>query len=258
MIKKLDKIFKLLILWIYSENKWSSLDNLIRKNALSDRETILFLKQNPRTGIIRFGNSELGIIIGNSPKTQSYNQNLKNRLIKICNDYDFFNYKRYLIGFPLDTKNRGVPSWYPGRGAKWVMRFLIKKRQKYASSHCFRISEVVDDDMNGYIGLIKSLFLNREIVYVGPLEGKNFDIPKFIAPKKILKIPEKNAFEKVEIIITQIKNICKNYKNPLVVVVGGITACAISYELNISNITCYDFGQYERLYKKYIKSKRNI
>ena len=30
--------------------------------------------------------------------------------------------------------------------------------------------------------------------------------------------------------------------------VGGTTASAISYELNLSNITCYDFGQYYRLY----------
>mgnify|MGYP001468817735 CR=1 FL=1 len=36
---------------------------------------------------------------------------------------------------------------------------------------------------------------------------------------------------------------------------GGITASVISYELNMSNITCYDFGQYERLHKKYLQTK---
>ena len=251
-------MIRLLILWASSENKFFNSKKLIKDNALSDRETILHLKNNPRTGIIRFGNSELGLIVGNSAKTQEYNHKLKNILVDICFNYNSINNKKYLITLPLDTsKRKGVPSWYPGRAAKWAMKFLVKKNQKYGT-HCFRITEVIDDDMDSYIGLIKNLFLNRDIVYVGPLDGKNPDIPKFITPKEVLKIPEKNAFEQTENIITQIKNICKNYKDPLVGVVGGITACAISYELNMSNITCYDFGQYERLYKKYINSNRYI
>ena len=112
-----------------------------------------------------------------------------------------------------------------------------------------------DDDMEGYIRLIKSLFDRQEIIYVGPLEGKNSKIPDFIIPSEILRIPENNAFEKYDSIVRQIKKLCLNYKNPLVVIVGGTTASAISYELNMSDITCYDFGQYDRIYKKYLEIK---
>lgn len=258
MISKIKKVKNLLYLWIYSENKWSSLDDLIRENALSDRESILFLKQNPRTGIIRFGNSELGLIIGNSPKTQVYDENLKNKLVKICSNYNSLTAKKYLIALPLDNEKRlGVPSWYPGKGAKWAMRFLVKKKQKYPTPFCFRINDVVDEDITTYISLLKSLFLERDIIYIGPLTGKNPDVPDFIYPKETIKIPEKNAFEKTEDIINQTKNLCKKYNNPLVVIVGGITACVISYELNMSNITSYDFGQFNRLYKKYLQKKNN-
>lgn len=257
MISKIKKVIKLFSLWIYSENKWSSLSELIRENAFSDRETINILKQNPKTGIIRYGNSELGLIIGNSTKTQVYDQKLKNKLIEICRNYNFLTDKKYLISLPLDNEKRlGVPSWYPGRGAKWAMRFLVKKNQKY-STHCFRIHEVVDDDMDGFVILLKSLFFDRDIIYIGPLAGKNPDVPDFIHPKETIKIPEKNAFEKTEQIINQTKNICNKYNDPLVVIVGGITACVVSYELNMSNITCYDFGQFDRLYKKYLQKKNN-
>ena len=60
---------------------------------------------------------------------------------------------------------------------------------------------------------------------------------------------------KFDEIISQIRLLSKNYKNPLVVVVGGTTAAALSYELNMTNITCYDFGQFNRFYKQSIKNK---
>ena len=75
---------------------------------------------------------------------------------------------------------------------------------------------------------------------------------------EFLQIPEKNAFEKFQQILKEIKELCEKYNNPLVVIVGGTTASAISYELNISNITCYDFGQYFRLYKKFLNSENRL
>ncbi len=262
MIKKLDKIFKLLILWIFSENKWTNPYNLLDKNIFTDRETLLHLKKNPNVGIIRYGNSELGLIVGNSPRTQKYNKKLRNILIHICRNYNSNTMKKYILTLPLESLVAGhnnairrIPNWYPGLASRWAMRFLAKKSQMYGSPFCFRILNVDDNDMEHYLRLIKSLFIKRKIIYVGPMQGKNPDIPEFITPLEILKIPEKNAFEKFDIIIKQIKKLCANYVNPLVIIVGGTTACAISYELNMSNITCYDFGQYNRLYKKYLQNK---
>ena len=232
------KLFNLIILLLLSKNKLIKPYQIINKNFLTDRQTILHLKNNPKVGIIRNGNSELGLIVGNSPRTQKYNKELKNKLIKICRSYTSFQMKKYLLALPLDSLvkdhdsyfKRNIPKWYPGTASRWAMRFLVKSNQIYASPFCFRIFNVIDDDIDGYIKLIKSLFIDRKIIYVGPLEGKNPDIPDFISPAAIIKIPEKNAFEKFDFILSQIKDLCKKFKDPLVILVGGITASAISYE----------------------------
>lgn len=249
-----------MLLWIFSENKWVNSNKLIKENLLSDRETILYLKNNQTVGIIRYGNSELGLIVGNSPKTQKYNKELKNILVNTCRKYNSTSKKKYLLALPLESltpglnnPKRNIPNWYPGLASRWAMRFLAKKSQKYGSAFCFRIREVIDNDMDDYIRLIESLFIGRNVIYVGPMEGKNSEVPEFLKPLEVLKIPEKNAFEKYKEILKKIKLLCEKYENPLVVMVGGTTASALSYELNLSNITCYDFGQFNRLYHKFLK-----
>tara|TARA_B100001109_G_C18743655_1_gene417823 strand:+ start:26 stop:850 length:825 start_codon:yes stop_codon:yes gene_type:complete len=260
LILQLYKIFNLIVLWIFSENKWTNSNKLIKENLLSDRETILYLKKNPTVGIIRYGNSELGLIVGNSPKSQKYDKELKNRLVNTCQKYNLTTRKKYLLALPIESlipgrynSERNIPNWYPGLASRWAMRFLAKKSQIYGSAFCFRIRQVLDNDIDDYIRLIESLFIGRNVIYVGPMQGKNLEVPAFLKPLEFLKIPEKNAFEKYKEILEQVKMLCEKYENPLVVMVGGTTASALSYELNLSNITCYDFGQYERLYKKYLK-----
>ena len=195
MIKQVNKIFKLFILWLSSENKWVNPYKLIKKNSLSDRETILYLKQNPRAGIIRYGNSELGLMVGNSPKTQKYDRKLSDRLIKNCQNYNSTTKKKYLLSLPIESlvvghnnTKRRIPNWYPGVASRWAMRFLTKKSQMYGSPFCFRIYNVDDNDMEDYLRLIKSLFIRRKIIYVGPMQGKNPDIPEFMTPLEILKL----------------------------------------------------------------------
>lgn len=262
IILQLLKIRNLLILWLNSKNKWIDPKKIIRNNLLSDRETLLLLKKNPKLGIIRNGNSELGVIVGNSPQTQKYDKQLKDILVNNFRNYNSITSKRYVLALPLEAlivgyTKRNIPNWYPGTASRWAMRFLVKKNQIYGSPFCFRVTEVLDNDMKDYLNLIKSLFVKRKIIYVGPMEKKNAEIPIFIRPSEIIKIPDKNAFIKFEEIVMKIKKVCKNYQNPLVVIVGGTTASAISYELNMSGVTCYDFGQYNRLYKKYLLNKNN-
>lgn len=251
------KIYHLIVLWLSSGHKWLNMHELIKKNLLSDRETLLYLKNNPKVGIIRNGNSELGLMVGNSPRTQKYDKVLRDRLVNNCKNYNSTTIKNYLLALPLDSlfpsykKKRGIPDWYPGGAASLAMRFLVKQNQLYASPFCFRITEVLDENMDDYFILLENLFNGRDIIYVGPLQGKNAEIPLFLKPREILKIPKKNAFEKFDEILKEIVNLSKKYDDPLVVLVGGTTASALSYELNVMNITCYDFGQYNRLYKKY-------
>lgn len=249
------KIYNLSNLWFFSENQWFNPFNQVECIQLSDRDTLLYLKKNSKVGIIRNGNSELGLIVGNSPKTQKYDKRLRDKLVNNFRNYNHDTIKKYILGLPLDSlivgnNKRGLPNWYPGRASRLAMKFLVKKNLIYASPFCFRVEDIIDDDITSYIRLVKSLFVGRNIIYVGPMKEKNAQIPEFLNPKKILKIPVKNAFKKYDSIFTQIKKYCKNYNNPLVVVVGGTTASVLSYDLNMSGITCYDFGQFQRIYQK--------
>ena len=60
------------------QNKWVNQINQLK--ILSDRETILYLKKNPSVGIIRYGNSELGLIVGNSQKAQIYDKKIEKQI----------------------------------------------------------------------------------------------------------------------------------------------------------------------------------
>jgi hypothetical protein len=259
MLNKLDKIFHLLGLCLASKFRFKF---FYEERHLSDRETILLLKRFPKLGIVRYGNSELGLMVGNSIKHQVYSKKLKNKLVYICRSYNSISKNRFLLGLPLDactinstnTRNLNKRSW--GKAVRFSLNFLVKKNITYVSPFCFRVSDVVDDNLENYISIVEDLFIDREVIYVGPLQGKNPNIPGFINAVDVLKIPEKNAFTEFDAILSQIKDLCLNYDNPLVVVVGGITATVLSYELNMSNITCYDFGQFARLHQKY-KDKLN-
>ena len=44
---------------------------------------------------------------------------------------------------------------------------------------CFRVTEVIDNDMEDYFKLIESLFIYRQVIYVGPMQGKNSEILNF-------------------------------------------------------------------------------
>ena len=46
------KIYHLLMLWLSSEHKWLNMNELINKNLLSDRETLLFLKKIQKLALL--------------------------------------------------------------------------------------------------------------------------------------------------------------------------------------------------------------
>lgn len=134
LILQFNKIYHLSMLWLSSEHKWMNMNELINKNLLSDRETLLCLKKNPKVGIIRNGNSELGLMVGNSPKTQEYNKAIRDRLVNNCKNYNSTTIKNYLLALPLDSlfssykKKRGIPDWYPrGAASLAILSFKLKK-----------------------------------------------------------------------------------------------------------------------------------
>ena len=117
-------------------------------------------------------------MVGSSPKTQNYNKNLRDKLINICRNYNSLTMKKYLLALPLERLSYGIskrdlPEWYPGKAGRLVMRFLVKKKQIYASPFCFRIINVDDNDLENYIMIVKSLFIGRKIL-CRPIGRKKF------------------------------------------------------------------------------------
>lgn len=217
---------------------------------LSDEESVDFLLNNKEVGIVRFGNSELSYVAGCEKDNQVQNVQLRKKLVDILENHP--SKTSYEVGLPLDatilsgTSKRKVRRSIWDRAPRVVVQIYAKRDYEYLSAFLFRLLNVASDDKNKYVEKLKTLFEGRDIIYVGPNTGRNADIWNGIRPKEIVSIPEANAFD----IFDEIKNIvtekAQNYEKPLVLVVAGITATALSAELNENGITTYDLGQITR------------
>ena len=52
LILQFNKIYHLSMLWLSSEHKWMNMNELINKNLLSDRETLLYLKKIQKLALL--------------------------------------------------------------------------------------------------------------------------------------------------------------------------------------------------------------
>ena len=114
----------------------------------------------------------------------------------------------------------------------------IQKKGTYGSAFCFRILSVLDEDKNEYVKILLSLFEDKDIIYVGG--GEPF--PNLIQVKDFIQTPPTNAFTAYEQIFGAIQKKIKQYPNPVVILSCGITATALSAELNGMRILAYDVG----------------
>lgn len=211
---------------------------------LSDEEVILFLKDN-RVGLVRFGSGENGYLAGYPRPHQKHEKGLEKKIKDILLNYKKdLNENNYIVTVPLDIilgdklekRNYQQKVW---RGApKFAILPFLKKGHLYGSPFCFRLSNVICNDKEKYISLIKSLFEGRNIIYVGPEEK----FASMFTPVKFIKIPPKDLFENFNELKKQIKEEAKKYEDPLVLITAGVAATAMSAELNDEEVLTYDVG----------------
>jgi hypothetical protein len=215
------------------------LNNYSHTQFLNDRETLLWLKEK-KTGITRFGDGELSYLSGYSFSHQKQEPVLRKKLKKILTTY---NHKSpFLLALPYDIcfnehQKRNLPKnvW---NSAKYSLLPYIKRKHVYGSAFCFRILTVLDEDKYEYSKILLQLFRDKEILYVG--SGEPF--AGLISSRCFIKTQPTNAFDEYNFLLDKIKKNFKELKNPCVILSCGITATALSADLNNMGILSYDVG----------------
>ena len=206
---------------------------------LSDRQTLLYLLET-RKGIVRFGDGEIGYISRYSYNHQKQVLALRNKLKEILSNYN--EKSPYIIGLPVEILfGKFIERKLPKRGwqsARYSLYPYINKNNCYGSAFCFRILTVVDENKKEYAKLILQLFQGKDIVYVGGIEP----YPNLIEIKEFIQTPPQNAFDEYDNLLRLIEKKAKLLKNPVVVLSCGITATALSAEVNNLGIPAYDVG----------------
>lgn len=234
---------------------------LYEYRQLSDDESLDFLLKNRNIGIVRFGNSELTYAAGGLKDNQKQNASLRRKLVHILKAHH--EMKSYAVGLPLDatimshaSSRKVTQSIWKGT-PKDVVQLYAKKDYVYLSPFLFRLRDVVTADMQQYINKLRALFADRDIIYVGPKSGRNSDIWDGIQPKRIIYVPESNAYDLFDQIKEEVKQEAIQFDCPLVLIVAGITATALSAELNEFGLPTYDLGQLSRHEKSVSGSAAN-
>lgn len=227
--------------------------------SMNDEETLDYLLSSGK-GIVRYGNSELSYMAGLNVKTQKQNKYLRQKLIKIIEGQGFDD--PYIIGYPIDMIDNKYSVGRSDINKAWGLRVklsgnaFVKNGGVYYSPFVFRMKDVLSQDIFLYSLKLASLFHNKDIIYVGPKTGKNCEPPSGIEYKSIINIPESNCFSYYHDIYQKVINESKEYSNPLVLLVAGITATALSYDLNNVGIKTYDLGQMARHLNFFNKIKK--
>lgn len=211
---------------------------------LSDEETLKYLYKSGK-GLVRYGSGENGYLSGYSRPHQKYDKGLERKLRNIMKQYKKnLSANSYVIAFPLDVTyeecyrdrklNPGVWKGVP----RYAPLPLLKKSCTYASPFCFRLENAIFKNKKNYIMSIKKLFEGKDIIYVGP-ENETSD---YFNPKSFLRIPEKDVYDEYDFLKNRVMEEVEKYNNPLVLITAGITATAMSAELNDEGILTYDVG----------------
>jgi len=216
-----------------------NLRNYKKGHFLSDRQTLLFLKEN-RVGITRFGDGELGFLSGYSFSHQKQNPVLRKKILQILKTDEHNSH--LLVALPYDVlfnrykeRNTVKIGW---NAAKYSLIPHISKKETYGSAFCFRIDNVIDENKSDYVKLLSSLFEKKDIIFV----GGNEPIQDFIPISYFIRTPSNNAFDNYNEILNSIQQKAVQLKNSLVLLSCGITATALAFDLNQRGILSYDVG----------------
>jgi hypothetical protein len=204
--------------------------------------------QDHDVGISRYGDGELAYLFGGGTTHEKNYTELSRKIRENLENYgkDVIE-NTCLIALPISLtlgqqfKKRNASRDYWQSYKKYSMMPFLKKDAVYGSPFCFRIDTIDHCDRRGHLVAIKSLFEDKNVIYV----SDNRDLSRVTIDEHI-EIPSEDAYKHYDAIVHEIKEVAKKYDNELVLVTAGVTATAISFELNERGILTYDIGKLYR------------
>lgn len=218
--------------------------------ALSEYETLQYLEAND-VGIARFGDGELAYLLGGSTSHDPQYPPLRRKVRRVLETYDNdIANDQYLVTLPIDVtlgnsydRHDAAPSAW-SYDKKYAMVPFLQKGVPYGSQYCFRAGEVAHDETE-YKRKLTRLLSERNLLYVTDRNRFGEDIEV----SEVVEIPpesEIDAFHLYDDIKERAIEAYERYPEPLILISAGVTATALSAELNAEGYRTYDIG---KLYK---------
>ncbi|MCH5259477.1 MAG: DUF1792 domain-containing protein [Lachnospiraceae bacterium] len=215
----------------------------------------------------RFGDADLNIALGRgSVRYQEYSETLAGRLREILaldmNTTPGFHVAlNPLLNTYHGYTKRSIRFWCVFNSTRLQSIYcLVRKNQIYYDALCFRVAALKEESyevIEHRISKVKQIWEGKRILIV---EGDMGELARlrentclgvgsdFLAGAKSIQriiAPSRNAFAKYDEIL---ETICRCYNHDLVLIVLGMTATVLAYDLYRRGIRAIDFGQTHRTY----------
>lgn len=250
-------IIRIKLLFLFCKNKILGMFYKTPK-VMSDVETVDYILKN-KVSIGRYGDSEIISLQHKDAKFQIKSKELSEKLKAIRTD------EKFLICIPdiFNSKTFNSNCIIPPEYEFWIRekRFYSFLYKKYFNNNKligdafisrFYLRKTDKSSVGDYLKKLKLLWNKKNIIFV---EGKNsrlgfgndlFD--NAISIKRIL-CPQKDAFEKYDMIISSIRKYAK--PGDLVILALGATATVLAYELR-NEFQCLDLGHIDIEYEWFL------
>lgn len=247
---------KLYVLVRLTINFVKNIRNILRGGATqySDEESIDILISSKK-GLVRFGNSELRLITGQSVRTQAFDLQLSNKLREIASNG---HTSRSLVALPVDMVNgsmlvkRGAnPKMWLGL-PRYSFYGVYSHNSTYLSPFIFRMKEYTPfTEVDKHIEKVKEFFSGKRILYAGPSPASTqlFDTAVYV------QTPPKNAYSDIINLKREIVETYQQENIDCVLLTIGATGTVLSYELNANGVLTYDFGQGLRHFEEVVNTR---
>ena len=239
----------------FSEADMEKYRNLLKSypDVLSPQETLEIALKT--LCFSRIGDGEFNNIIGTRNSFNEPDSKLEQRLKEICETGSTANCLVCLNNYKL-PKEHPVYNWFVHHGTRRLDLVLDKVRfakQKYGDAY-FLIRNSQNEQRVDQQGLdrIKTLWNGQKVLFVcnrkSPIIKDECHLFDQVKQKEFLYIPDKNAFDHYEEILTDIKKYDQTWK---IYLEAGATASVLAWDLAKEGYHAFDMGDiYKRLPKK--------
>ncbi len=196
----------------------------------------------------RIGDGEFNIIIGGRNSFNKSNPKLAERLKEICESGSNGHCLVCLNNYKL-PKDHPTYSWFVHHGTRYLDQVLERvnfKKEKYGDAY-FLIRNSQDANGLNQTGLekIKTLWLGQKVLFVCNKKSPVVTDPSAFfnqtATKEFLYIPDKDAFDSYEEIISDIRKYDTSWK---IYLEAGATASVLAWDLSKEGYIVYDMGDF--------------